>query len=853
MIARLTLKKAALASVLLALLGVGSFAGQASAEYVEHNVIDDGYFLDATSMSHQDIQNFLAARSSYLASYSSYSDRNGRNVNASQIIYEAAQDYGISPKVILATLQKEQSLVTARNPVQSQVNFAMGYGCPDSTGCGTSYSGFFKQVDNATWQFRFNFERARGNNTWWRANLSYPCGGATRYYSTGLYPGRYITFFDDNGTPIKGMTINNPATTSLYCYTPHPYNNPSGLYGNPQFGYTGQYYSGSFNFVKFYESWFGTTQPGVTITSPLRVTGSPQGIYSGTPVTVSFDIRNNNNYAMGIGSMSVAVRDAQQNNYDFMLKPILLQPYSTVTYTATQNLPAEGTYTMWITNLSGGSWKDNYPTSSSIDNARSFSSFVRAMPTITITPTSTVSDMRQGKAAQISFKVKNNSQQALDVGKVALALRSQSGINADLPLRATGSLAAGAEYTYNEQFTPTTSGGYAGFITATKNNGADWNESTYPALAGGVSRGIAFEVKPSPTLTQGPTLSIASPRVGQQVSTTFKVKNFGDQTVQAGRLGMAIRDPLGRNVDSGSALVSVNANSEYTFQANATFTTPGTYTAWITGTRDGGATWDDTTYPGVENDTVLRKMTFTVLPSPTITVQPTITSTEPRVGKGMGVTFTLHNYGTSDVYVGKVALAARDSKGRNADFALRDVTIPAGGDYVYTATNPGEVFTTTGTYIAWITVTRDNGKTWDDDTYPSVESDAVKRWFNFEVKPSPTLTQGPTLSIASPRVGQQVSTTFKVKNFGDQTVQAGRLGMAIRDPLGRNVDSGSALVSVNANSEYTFQANATFTTPGTYTAWITGTRDGGATWDDTTYPGVETSSVQRRVNFVVQP
>ncbi len=347
--------------------GVLIISPKVSAEYVEHNLIDSALYLDAASMSQADIQSFLQARGGYIANYSSYSERDGKNVLASQIIYEAAQDYGISPKVILATLQKEQSLVTAKNPTNSQLTFAMGYGCPDGGSC--SYPGFYNQVDNAAWQFRFNFERARGNNTWWRVGQNYACGGTTRYYSTGLYPGRSVTFYDDNGVAYKTFTINNPATASFYCYTPHAYNNPQGLYGNPQFGYTGQYYSGSYNFVKSYELWFGSTQPAVVVSSPLVVSTVAEGNYSGVPTTASFSLRNNTNAPVTM-NMAVTVRDGAGSNFDYSLKAITIPAFGTASYTDTKTFTSEGNYTFGLTSLINGSWNEAYPSSALIDNTR---------------------------------------------------------------------------------------------------------------------------------------------------------------------------------------------------------------------------------------------------------------------------------------------------------------------------------------------------------------------------------------------------------------------------------------------------------------------------------------------------
>jgi hypothetical protein len=220
-------------------------------------------------MSPSSIQTFLASKNSKLATLKvtekstteilDYYPNYNKTVPVSQAIYDAAQVYGINPEAIMATLQKEQSLITDTSPEDSQLRFAMGYGCPDSSGCSSAVAGLFYQIDNGTWAFRAHFERASGNTWWGKAPSTYPCKGTTRYYSPGLFPGTKESFYDESGTKIATFTIANAATAALYCYTPHPYNNPNGLYGLPVQGTTGDYYTGSYNFVRSFERWFGPT------------------------------------------------------------------------------------------------------------------------------------------------------------------------------------------------------------------------------------------------------------------------------------------------------------------------------------------------------------------------------------------------------------------------------------------------------------------------------------------------------------------------------------------------------------------------------------------------------------------
>jgi len=254
-------------------LGVATIPKPAHAAYDGGNIIDNVMLLKSSTMNASDIQAFLTNMSSGLAYrtfnfdcastgssnqyYISAGAPCGQTVSASTIIYYAAQIYGINPQAILATVQKEQSLVTTANPTQWQIDHAMGYGCPTSSGC--TASDFLYQVDNGVWALRFHMERARSNMTWWRTETSWTCGVETEFYKPNLYPGQNINFYDEDGVFYRTHFITNAATAAFYCYTPHAYNNPAGLYGLPKYGTTGRYYSGSYNFVYWFEKWFVST------------------------------------------------------------------------------------------------------------------------------------------------------------------------------------------------------------------------------------------------------------------------------------------------------------------------------------------------------------------------------------------------------------------------------------------------------------------------------------------------------------------------------------------------------------------------------------------------------------------
>ncbi|KKP88441.1 MAG: Curculin domain protein (Mannose-binding) lectin, partial [Berkelbacteria bacterium GW2011_GWA2_35_9] len=232
-----------------------------ASSFNQNNLISDGAFIDKDSMSVTEIQNFLSDKGSYLKDYSS----GGRS--AAQIIWDASHGYGdasgsingisvttstgtVSPKVILVTLQKEQSLISRTTQNDSALNAAMGYACPDSGGCSSTYAGFTKQVENGAWQLRYNYERAQGTGF-----SDYQVGQST-------------TFSDWNGN--NSVTFDNRATASLYRYTPHVYNGNYNFWNI--FTNTYSFESPAYGFRWAGQSGYPTVAPGSTTTLTITYT-----------------------------------------------------------------------------------------------------------------------------------------------------------------------------------------------------------------------------------------------------------------------------------------------------------------------------------------------------------------------------------------------------------------------------------------------------------------------------------------------------------------------------------------------------------------------------------------------------
>jgi len=219
------------------------------------NIMDDYLFTDKNSMSASQIQSFLVAKGSTclinfktLALYDDNGDGLGdepygrgvnQQVSAATLIWQAAQLYRINPKVILATLQKEQSLITRGDCPNWRYSTALGYGCHDNEPCDVAAYGFTRQIDYGVWHFRGFFD--------------------DKYPVPPITPGSRFIYYNPNSS-CGGTTINiqNRATAALYSYTPYQPNSAT-LAANPgQEVNCGAY--GNLNFWRTYNDWFGSTK-----------------------------------------------------------------------------------------------------------------------------------------------------------------------------------------------------------------------------------------------------------------------------------------------------------------------------------------------------------------------------------------------------------------------------------------------------------------------------------------------------------------------------------------------------------------------------------------------------------------
>lgn len=254
------------ATVLVALGPAAPARAVTGAEFRPGNIISDALFYDGQAMTQSEIQSFLDQRigsclngrclnvlvaplESRERAVSSTTGNliceavEGGVLSVAAIIYRVQVACGISAKVILVTLQKEQGLILSRAPTEGALARAMGMACPDTAPCAEYALGLSNQIYLGTRQLK----------TYKAANFA---------RQPGL---QAVQFHPNAGCGSSPVLVENYATAALYNYTPYQPNaaalsNLGGL-GDSCSSY------GNRNFWVFHNAWFGTTQ-GIPASSP---------------------------------------------------------------------------------------------------------------------------------------------------------------------------------------------------------------------------------------------------------------------------------------------------------------------------------------------------------------------------------------------------------------------------------------------------------------------------------------------------------------------------------------------------------------------------------------------------------
>lgn len=217
------------------------------------DIISDRQFFDAESMGVDQIQDFINAKGAKCSGDQCLKSKTfdveaqdadglcgavegATGQSAAQVVSTAAKACGVSPKVLLTLMQKEQHLVTAAPPSDWNYQAAMGLSCPDDASCDPQYAGFVNQVIGSARRFRY-----------------YLANGERYKFRTGRV--NAIQYHPNVVCGTGNVFIENDATRLLYIYTPYQPNAAALAAGTGTGDGCSSY--GNRNFSIIYASWFG--------------------------------------------------------------------------------------------------------------------------------------------------------------------------------------------------------------------------------------------------------------------------------------------------------------------------------------------------------------------------------------------------------------------------------------------------------------------------------------------------------------------------------------------------------------------------------------------------------------------
>lgn len=271
----------ALSGTLISVGVAAPAAAVSGGEFDPGYIISDTQFYDSDAMTEVEIQAFLDAKgpATCRVGYTCLKDytfttftkvanpmcatyTGAANETVARIIWKVSQACGISPRVLLVMLQKEQGLITDTWPTAGQLAAAMGAGCPDTAACDPAQAGFYQQVYLAAYYLiRYGGPPGTGPGTAYSSDFS-------RYG-----PGKTVAiqYHPNAACGTQSVYIRNQPTGSLYTYTPYTPN--AAALAN--LGATGDACSsyGNRNFWWLYSIWFGDPTAGIEGVTVSRIAG----------------------------------------------------------------------------------------------------------------------------------------------------------------------------------------------------------------------------------------------------------------------------------------------------------------------------------------------------------------------------------------------------------------------------------------------------------------------------------------------------------------------------------------------------------------------------------------------------
>jgi len=263
----------------------------------------------------------------------------------------------------------------------------------------------------------------------------------------------------------------------------------------------------------------------------------------------------------------------------------------------------------------------------------------------------------------------------------------------------------------------------------------------------------------------GLSLSTTSPRVGDSVTASFRIRNTSSRAIIIRQLEAGARGPNARSLNWNAPeadfpavfALTLQPGQELDYRQSRTFDAPGDYFAepvWM----DAFGTWAGVwSYPRVWFNVAPRQITLTPTPTrtPTIPASPghlviveglSVSNTNPQVNQSVNARYRVRNDGGSPITARYFGVKGRHTSTNSTYdfFWLENLTLQPGQEYSYDA-NRG--FDRAGSYS--LTPNYSDGANWYDIKFANGSSNYVT--INVSASQPPTLTPtrpGPTGNLA---------------------------------------------------------------------------------------------------------
>lgn len=744
------------------------------------------------------------------------------NRSAAYIIKDIAVACGVNPQVLLVLLQKEQSLITDTWPLSGQYESATGFACPDTAPCDSSYGGFFYQVYYAARQYKvykaypndYNHIAGRTNRIYYNPNFS--CGSSNVY-------------------------IANQATAGLYNYTPYQPNTSAlnNLYGSGDS--CGAY--GNRNFWRLFTEWFGSTHSGISV-SGISFESQP---FTGKQVYAKITIKNVSRISLNLGRIKIEARGSNSSYYQTpSVSNVTVAAGSTYTFKQPITITEEGNVTFNVARNVNNAWLSPPFGDYTITSTTQKTAHVTAEPTIDQSLSLPTGNQHVNAPVTATFRIKNESTtQTISVGRFKLQ-GSLNGTQYDFPSTIDNvTIAAGQTYTYSEVFNPTRTGTYS-FKIINYRSGYGWSTNFPKSSTASIVRTASMTVKDSVTITESLNLSASNAHRGENVTATFKVRNFSAQPINIGR--MKVEGKLGtRQYDFPSTQdgLTLQPGQEYTYSQTRTFPRNGTYTFRLMNFRENTG-WS-ASHPSNEAGSVARSASLAVKDPVTVTEGLSLSATNTRAGNTVMATFKMRNFSNTAINIGRMKVQGTlNSEQFDFPSTPDNLTIQPGQEYTY---SESRILPKTGSYTFSLANVRD-GIGWSS-TFPASEANGILRNATVRVLEAVTVTSGLLLSTTSTGTSDIVTASFTLRNFSDQAVNVGRLKVeGTVNTAQYSFPSTADNLTIQPGQEYTYSESRTFPRAGLYSFKIMNYRSW-VGWSST-YPKTESTNITRTASLTVR-